>query len=81
MSMFDDFFQRAMGGERAAVPYPYQTRFATQATLPHLLRVPTSAGKTATALLGWLYRCPPRWNRGGSTRLTFAAGSPLSRLN
>ena len=56
MNAFHEFFQRAMGGERTVAPYPYQCKFATQATLPHLLRVPTSAGKTATAILGWLYR-------------------------
>ncbi len=56
MNVFRDFFQRAMGGDRTVAPYPYQSKFATQATLPHLLRVPTSAGKTATAILGWLYR-------------------------
>lgn len=56
MSAFLDLFQQAMGGERTVSPYPYQTKFATQATFPHLLRVPTSAGKTATAVLGWLYR-------------------------
>jgi CRISPR-associated endonuclease/helicase Cas3 len=56
MQAFCEFFQRAMGGEQTVAPYPYQSKFATQATLPHLLRVPTSAGKTATAILGWLYR-------------------------
>jgi CRISPR-associated endonuclease/helicase Cas3 len=56
MNLFHEFFQRAMGGEQTVAPYPYQSKFATEATLPHLLRVPTSAGKTATAILGWLYR-------------------------
>lgn len=37
-------------------PYPFQERFATAADLPHLLRAPTGAGKTATAVLGWLWR-------------------------
>lgn len=56
MSGFQQFFQEAMGNERTVSPYPYQAKFATQETLPHLLRAPTSAGKTATAILGWLYR-------------------------
>jgi len=37
-------------------PFPYQVAFATAAELPALLRVPTGAGKTATAVLGWLWR-------------------------
>jgi hypothetical protein len=41
MNVFHGFFQRGMGGERTVAPYPYQSKFATQATLPHLLRVPT----------------------------------------
>ena len=36
-------------------PFPYQVRLAHE-PLPHLLRVPTGAGKTAAAVLGWLYR-------------------------
>jgi CRISPR-associated endonuclease/helicase Cas3 len=50
---FADFFEKATG---SAKPYPYQIRFAEIETLPHLLRAPTGAGKTATAILGWLYR-------------------------
>ena len=41
-------------------PYPFQTAFATAEPLPHLLRAPTGAGKTATAVLGWLWR----WRTG-----------------
>jgi CRISPR-associated endonuclease/helicase Cas3 len=50
---FFSFFGRATEG---AHPYPYQERFAAADPLPHLLRVPTGAGKTATATLGWLWR-------------------------
>lgn len=50
---FPEFFGAATGG---CEPYPYQTRFADMPTLPHLLRAPTGAGKTATAVLGWLWR-------------------------
>ncbi|MFO0872107.1 MAG: DEAD/DEAH box helicase [Pirellulales bacterium] len=56
MCEFSQFFQVAMGTGLDAVPYPYQTAFATSESLPSLVRVPTSAGKTATAILGWLYR-------------------------
>lgn len=49
---FAAFFTHATG----APPYPYQVRFAESDELPDLLAVPTGAGKTATAILGWLYR-------------------------
>lgn len=52
MSKFTEFFRDATGEMR----YPYQERFATAPGWPHLLRVPTGAGKTATAVLGWLFR-------------------------
>lgn len=54
---FDEFFQSATGGHgKVAAPYPYQCEFASSKVLPQLLNVPTGAGKTATAILGWLYR-------------------------
>ena len=37
-------------------PYPYQSEFATRQDLPALLSVPTGCGKTAAAILGWLWR-------------------------
>jgi CRISPR-associated endonuclease/helicase Cas3 len=49
---FPAFFRQATGRG----PYPFQGRFAEAAELPHLLRAPTGAGKTATAVLGWLWR-------------------------
>src|SRR5690606_24160205 len=49
---FRDFFNTATGRP----PYPYQEFFATATELPHILEVPTGAGKTATAVLGWLWR-------------------------
>lgn len=49
---FSDFFSKATGQAN----YPYQEAFATADPVPHLLRAPTSAGKTATAVLGWLFR-------------------------
>lgn len=49
---FDEMFRAATG----SAPYPYQTAFATAEHLPDLLRAPTGSGKTATAVLGWLWR-------------------------
>lgn len=47
-----EFFHRATHQQ----PYPYQQRFAESPALHHLVRAPTGAGKTATAILGWLWR-------------------------
>ncbi len=55
-SPFAAFFHAATGYE----PFPFQERFANAESLPHLLRAPTGAGKTATAILGWLYRLTTR---------------------
>lgn len=49
---FDEFFQSATG----QLPYAYQRAFATAPALVDLLEVPTGAGKTAAAVLGWLWR-------------------------
>ncbi len=49
---FEQVFHAATGRE----PFPYQTVLAEASTLPDLLRVPTGGGKTAAAVLGWLYR-------------------------
>lgn len=56
---FSDVFRAALSGagqQKGLNPYPCQTAFAASESLPHLLRLPTGAGKTATAVLGWLYR-------------------------
>jgi CRISPR-associated endonuclease/helicase Cas3 len=50
---FRPFFKKAAAGRD---PYPYQEQFAVAERLPHLLRAPTGAGKTAAAVLGWLWR-------------------------
>ena len=50
---FADFFRSATGG---CDPYPFQERFANADQLPHLVRAPTGSGKTATVVLGWLWR-------------------------
>ncbi len=49
---FREVFRAATG----QTPYPYQADMATGVDLPNLLRVPTGSGKTAAAVLGWLYR-------------------------
>ncbi len=49
---FSQWFTKATENE----PYPYQTRFACEPTLPELVNVPTGLGKTAMAVLGWLWR-------------------------
>lgn len=46
------FFMFATGHE----PYPYQAKVAEGNELPVLLKIPTGAGKTEAAILGWLYR-------------------------
>lgn len=51
---FDDFFGKATRGEQR--PYPFQGRFAEAASLYQLVDVPTGLGKTAMAILGWLWR-------------------------
>jgi len=57
-SSFKDFFRRATGHDH----YPYQWRLASSNPFPAILNVPTGAGKTAAAVLGWLWRrrfsCP-----------------------
>ena len=50
---FRDFFGKATGGREE--PFPYQERFATE-DFPDLVHAPTGSGKTATAILGWLWR-------------------------
>ncbi|SIO61241.1 CRISPR-associated endonuclease/helicase Cas3 [Singulisphaera sp. GP187] len=49
---FDKLFKQATGNS----PYPYQRRLATAPELAELVRVPTGAGKTAGAVLAWLWR-------------------------
>jgi CRISPR-associated endonuclease/helicase Cas3 len=52
MSSFDDWFKRATGND----PFPFQRRFAEEGEIPELVDVPTGLGKTAMAVLGWLWR-------------------------
>jgi CRISPR-associated endonuclease/helicase Cas3 len=50
---FADLFRKATENPK---PFPYQARFAEADELPELVHAPTGAGKTATAVLGWLWR-------------------------
>jgi CRISPR-associated endonuclease/helicase Cas3 len=55
---YDEFFRQATKSPSEPLgrePYPYQRAFAEVDELPQLLNVPTGVGKTATAILGWLY--------------------------
>ncbi|MBX6721736.1 MAG: CRISPR-associated helicase Cas3', partial [Dactylosporangium sp.] len=51
MTTFEDFFERAIGVR----PYGYQRRLAERG-LPPVLQAPTGTGKTAAAILAWLWR-------------------------
>ena len=55
-SNFTEMF-RAATGRLAEAPFPYQERFATEGiACPEIVHAPTGSGKTATAILGWLWR-------------------------
>jgi CRISPR-associated endonuclease/helicase Cas3 len=50
---FADFFGQATDGR---APFAWQSVLAESPDLPQLVRVPTGAGKTEGAVLGWLWR-------------------------
>lgn len=67
MEAYEAVFRKATGKD----PFPYQVVAATQAELPRLIRAPTGAGKTAAAVMAWLYRRrfhPDSSVRGGTPR-------------
>lgn len=49
---FARFFERAT----RCAPFPYQRRLAEPEDFPQLLQVPTGTGKTAAAVIAWLWR-------------------------
>jgi len=51
---FKAVFKQATGESKG--PFRYQEKLATRPTLPELTAVPTGLGKTAAAVLGWLWR-------------------------
>lgn len=55
MPGFEQFFRKATGN----APFPFQRRFGVTPVSPQLVNVPTGLGKTAMAVVGWL------WNRFG----------------
>jgi CRISPR-associated endonuclease/helicase Cas3 len=62
---FRDFFSTACGDGLA--PYPYQERLARDESVPELLDAPTGLGKTAAAVLAWVWR--RRFHQDESVRL------------
>ena len=60
MSDFDNFFYRATKYHR----FPYQKRLAEDPNFSEFLQVPTGTGKTAAAVLAWVWR---RQKRPGET--------------
>ena len=65
---YREMFEQAMGGGNE--PFSYQIRMATGQDMPVLMDVPTGAGKTAAAVLGWVWRrrFADRPIRGGTPR-------------
>src|SRR6266540_7273620 len=51
---YDEFFVTATGASQG--PFPFQRRFATSDVLPSAVNIPTGLGKTAMAVIGWLWR-------------------------
>ncbi|MFQ5702328.1 MAG: DEAD/DEAH box helicase, partial [Acidobacteriota bacterium] len=49
---FDTFFKKATGFD----PFPFQRTFAEASSLPQIVRAPTGLGKTAMAIICWLWR-------------------------
>jgi CRISPR-associated endonuclease/helicase Cas3 len=49
---FSEMFMAATG----QTPFPFQTGFAESPDLAELVNAPTGSGKTAAAILGWLWR-------------------------
>jgi CRISPR-associated endonuclease/helicase Cas3 len=52
MGEFELFFEKATGHS----PYPYQRKLAAEPIQSRLIHVPTGAGKTAAAIVAWLWR-------------------------
>ena len=60
---FRDFFKKGTTRD----PFPYQEDLATGPRFPDLLEAPTGSGKTAAAVMGWL------WRRAGADDTTCSA--------
>lgn len=67
---FEEMFKRATGNE----PFPYQKEMAGAQALPSVLEVPTGLGKTAAAILAWLWRkrfAPEEVRKAAPRRLVY----------
>lgn len=65
---FDSWFKTAVGYP----PFPYQRALALSEPFPELLEVPTGTGKTAAAVLSWLWRRrDPRFPEATPRRLVY----------
>ena len=64
---YADYFKKATGFD----PYPYQAKLVESDGQFLLLRVPTGAGKTEAAVLGWLYLRCERANAAAPRRLVY----------
>ena len=64
---FEKLVRTALGSERT--PFRFQRDFAQADTLPSMVHVPTGLGKTATVVLGWIWR---RFHAPLSTKKTTA---------
>lgn len=56
---FESFFQRATKSDARPAgvdPYPYQIKLALAPATSRLIHIPTGCGKTAAAILAWLWR-------------------------
>lgn len=62
---FESFFSAATG--QAIEPFPFQRDFALASETPMLVNIPTGLGKTAMAVVGWLWR-----RNGGNNELKAA---------
>ncbi len=66
---FEEFFRKATGLDRP--PYSYQQDLANKPFCDRIIRVPTGSGKTAAAVLSWLWKVHHQ-EAGTPMRLVFA---------
>ncbi len=69
---FEELTRTALGAKQT--PFAFQERFAREKTLPSMIRIPTGLGKTATVVLGWIWRrfyAPPDISNATPRRLAY----------
>lgn len=64
---FQNFFQTAIGKP----PYAWQERLAEESCASRLITIPTGLGKTAGAILAWLWNRPHKQSNDWSCRLAY----------